>query len=97
MQAHTYHKGDVNALATDPSHKRMFSAGSDGQVIVVSIICFLVDILDVMKFYPVVISKNSFFSGQQILFQGLFDQSIDHCTLLNHYESLCQSLPFALS
>ncbi|XP_074588267.1 WD repeat-containing protein PCN-like [Curcuma longa] len=33
MQAHTYHKGDVNALATIPSQNRVFSAGSDGQVI----------------------------------------------------------------
>ncbi|CAN4122544.1 unnamed protein product [Withania somnifera] len=27
------HKGDVNALAASPSHTRVFSAGSDGQVI----------------------------------------------------------------
>lgn len=33
LQVHTYHKGDVNALATSPSHSRLFSAGSDGQVI----------------------------------------------------------------
>ncbi|KAK8968322.1 hypothetical protein KSP40_PGU005252 [Platanthera guangdongensis] len=33
LQGHTYHKGDVNTLATSPSHKRLFSAGSDGQVI----------------------------------------------------------------
>ncbi|KAJ6799663.1 U3 small nucleolar RNA-associated protein 4-like protein [Iris pallida] len=33
LQAHTYHKGDVNALATIPSHRRVFSAGSDGKVI----------------------------------------------------------------
>ncbi|KAJ0970112.1 hypothetical protein J5N97_022989 [Dioscorea zingiberensis] len=33
LQAHTYHKGDVNALATIPSHSRVFSTGSDGQVI----------------------------------------------------------------
>lgn len=33
MQAHTYHKGDVNALATIPSQNRVFSAGSDGQVL----------------------------------------------------------------
>ena len=32
LQAHTNHKGDVNALVTVPSHKRVFSAGSDGQV-----------------------------------------------------------------
>ncbi|KAJ4764658.1 U3 small nucleolar RNA-associated protein 4 [Rhynchospora pubera] len=33
VQAHRHHKGDVLALATDPNHKRVFSAGSDGQVI----------------------------------------------------------------
>ncbi|KAL2529513.1 Transducin family protein/WD-40 repeat family protein [Forsythia ovata] len=33
LQAHSYHKGDANALAADPSHNRVFSAGSDGQVI----------------------------------------------------------------
>ncbi|GAB2228268.1 hypothetical protein Droror1_Dr00010098 [Drosera rotundifolia] len=33
LQAHTLHKGHVNALATVPQHKRVFSAGSDGQVI----------------------------------------------------------------
>ncbi|KAG5230785.1 transducin-related family protein [Salix suchowensis] len=33
LQAHTSHKGDVNALAAAPSHTRVFSAGSDGQVI----------------------------------------------------------------
>ncbi|KZV54527.1 transducin-related family protein [Dorcoceras hygrometricum] len=33
LQAHTYHKGDVNALAATPNHNRVFSAGSDGQVI----------------------------------------------------------------
>ncbi|KAJ9560351.1 hypothetical protein OSB04_005511 [Centaurea solstitialis] len=33
LQAHTCHKGDVNALAASPSHTRVFSAGSDGQVI----------------------------------------------------------------
>ncbi|WVZ60465.1 hypothetical protein U9M48_010482 [Paspalum notatum var. saurae] len=33
IQAHSYHKGDVNALATVPSQNRVFSAGSDGQVI----------------------------------------------------------------
>lgn len=32
LQAHTRHKGDVNALATVPSQNRVFSAGSDGQV-----------------------------------------------------------------
>ena len=32
LQAHTSHKGDVNALAAAPSHNRVFSAGSDGQV-----------------------------------------------------------------
>ncbi|XP_009385680.2 WD repeat-containing protein PCN isoform X1 [Musa acuminata AAA Group] len=33
VQALTYHKGDVNALAAVPSQNRVFSAGSDGQVI----------------------------------------------------------------
>ncbi|KAJ1396928.1 WD40/YVTN repeat-like-containing domain superfamily [Sesbania bispinosa] len=33
LQAHSLHKGDVNALAAAPSHERVFSAGSDGQVI----------------------------------------------------------------
>ncbi|XP_052190452.1 WD repeat-containing protein PCN-like [Diospyros lotus] len=33
LQAHSYHKGDVNSLAAVPSHNRVFSAGSDGQVI----------------------------------------------------------------
>ncbi|KAI3806646.1 hypothetical protein L1987_22558 [Smallanthus sonchifolius] len=33
LQAHSCHKGDVNALAASPSHTRVFSAGSDGQVI----------------------------------------------------------------
>ncbi|XP_017241782.1 WD repeat-containing protein PCN [Daucus carota subsp. sativus] len=33
LQAHSRHKGDVNVLAAAPSHNRVFSAGSDGQVI----------------------------------------------------------------
>ncbi|GJM96524.1 hypothetical protein PR202_ga13367 [Eleusine coracana subsp. coracana] len=33
LHAHSRHKGDVNALATMPSQNRVFSAGSDGQVI----------------------------------------------------------------
>ncbi|KAK9271406.1 hypothetical protein L1049_026996 [Liquidambar formosana] len=33
LQAHSFHKGDVNALAAVPGHNRVFSAGSDGQVI----------------------------------------------------------------
>ncbi|CAL9074648.1 unnamed protein product [Musa acuminata var. zebrina] len=33
VQALTYHKGDVNALAAVPSQNRVFSAGSDGQVL----------------------------------------------------------------
>lgn len=33
LQAHSCHKGDVNALAGSPSHTRVFSAGSDGQVL----------------------------------------------------------------
>ncbi|XP_009612217.1 WD repeat-containing protein PCN-like [Nicotiana tomentosiformis] len=34
LQSHSSHKGDVNALAASPSHRRVFSAGSDGQVII---------------------------------------------------------------
>ncbi|CAA2973654.1 U3 small nucleolar RNA-associated 4 homolog [Olea europaea subsp. europaea] len=37
LQAHSCHKGDVNALAASPSHNRVFSAGSDGQVILYKI------------------------------------------------------------
>ncbi|GMH16469.1 hypothetical protein Nepgr_018310 [Nepenthes gracilis] len=33
LQAHSFHKGDVTALAAAPSHNKVFSAGSDGQVI----------------------------------------------------------------
>ncbi|GAB4836763.1 hypothetical protein Ancab_001675 [Ancistrocladus abbreviatus] len=33
LQAHSFHKGDVTSLAAVPSHNRVFSAGSDGQVI----------------------------------------------------------------
>ncbi|KAI4316603.1 hypothetical protein L6164_024569 [Bauhinia variegata] len=33
LQAHSLHKGEVNALAAAPSHNWVFSAGSDGQVI----------------------------------------------------------------
>ncbi|OMO69103.1 hypothetical protein COLO4_29256 [Corchorus olitorius] len=33
LQSHSHHKGDVNALAAAPSQNRVFSAGSDGQVI----------------------------------------------------------------
>ncbi|CAM8912436.1 unnamed protein product [Rhodiola kirilowii] len=33
LQAHSVHKGDVHALAAVPSHNRVFSAGSDGQVV----------------------------------------------------------------
>ena len=32
LQAHSNHKGDVNALAAAPTHNIVFSAGSDGQV-----------------------------------------------------------------
>uniref|UniRef100_A0A1J3HD33 Cirhin n=1 Tax=Noccaea caerulescens TaxID=107243 RepID=A0A1J3HD33_NOCCA len=33
LESHSNHKGDVNTLAAAPSHNRVFSAGSDGQVI----------------------------------------------------------------
>ncbi|CAN8244684.1 unnamed protein product [Cochlearia groenlandica] len=33
LEAHSNHKGDVNALAAAPSHNRVFSSGADGQVI----------------------------------------------------------------
>ncbi|OIT29293.1 PREDICTED: U3 small nucleolar RNA-associated protein 4 homolog [Nicotiana attenuata] len=33
VNAVSNHKGDVNSLAASPSHRRVFSAGSDGQVI----------------------------------------------------------------
>ncbi|KAK4722657.1 hypothetical protein R3W88_012890 [Solanum pinnatisectum] len=33
VNALSNHKGDVNALAASPSHTRVFSAGSDGQVV----------------------------------------------------------------
>ena len=39
LQAYSFHKGDVNALAAAPGHSRVFSAGSDGQVR--DVICFL--------------------------------------------------------
>lgn len=32
LHAHSHHKGDVNALVASPSHNKVFSAGSDGQV-----------------------------------------------------------------
>ncbi|XP_028752000.1 WD repeat-containing protein PCN-like [Neltuma alba] len=33
LQTHSLHKGDVNALAASPTHNRVFSAGSDGKII----------------------------------------------------------------
>ncbi|KAI3849570.1 hypothetical protein MKW92_028189 [Papaver armeniacum] len=39
LQAHSCHKGDVNALASSPSHNEVFSAGSDGQVIQYKLSC----------------------------------------------------------
>ncbi|KAF3322914.1 cirhin-like protein [Carex littledalei] len=33
LESQRHHKGDVLALATAPNHRRVFSAGSDGQVI----------------------------------------------------------------
>lgn len=32
LQTHSLHKGDAYALAAAPSHNRIFSSGSDGQV-----------------------------------------------------------------
>ncbi|MBA0738424.1 hypothetical protein Gogos_011778, partial [Gossypium gossypioides] len=42
LQAHSNHKGDVNALAAAPSQNRVFSAGSDGQVWIWPGLCALV-------------------------------------------------------
>ncbi|GAA0151247.1 hypothetical protein LIER_10006 [Lithospermum erythrorhizon] len=33
LNVHSYHRGDVSALAASTSHNRVFAAGSDGQVI----------------------------------------------------------------
>lgn len=33
LQGHSFHKGDVNALVASPNHTKVFSAGSDGQVL----------------------------------------------------------------
>ncbi|XP_076946163.1 WD repeat-containing protein PCN-like [Bidens hawaiensis] len=49
LQAHSCHKGDVNALAASPNHRRVFSAGSDGQVILYK--------LSVDKSSPVMMKK----------------------------------------
>ncbi|KAL3514428.1 hypothetical protein ACH5RR_027145 [Cinchona calisaya] len=49
LQAHSYHKGDVNALAAAPSHNRVFSAGSDGQVILYKLSSEVVGSGEVMK------------------------------------------------
>ncbi|CAN1190353.1 WD repeat-containing protein PCN [Linum perenne] len=46
LQAHSYHKGDVNALAAAPSHNRVFSAGSDGQVILYKLSSEVLDSCD---------------------------------------------------
>lgn len=43
LQARSYHKGDVNALAADPSHNRVFSPGSDGQVHISTFWMWLID------------------------------------------------------
>lgn len=37
LESHSNHKGDVNSLAAAPSHNRVFSAGSDGQVNYISV------------------------------------------------------------
>ncbi|CAI9115873.1 OLC1v1016884C2 [Oldenlandia corymbosa var. corymbosa] len=49
LQTHTYHKGDVNALAAAPSHNRVFSAGSDGQVILYKLSTEVVESGELMK------------------------------------------------
>ncbi|XP_020548323.1 U3 small nucleolar RNA-associated protein 4 isoform X2 [Sesamum indicum] len=56
LQAHSYHKGDVNALSAAPSHNRVFSAGSDGQVILYKLSSESVGSRD-RKFVPEVIKK----------------------------------------
>ncbi|KAL3840498.1 hypothetical protein ACJIZ3_025089 [Penstemon smallii] len=56
LQAHSCHKGDVNALAAAPSHNRVFSAGSDGQVILYKLSCDAVS-SSTEKFVPEAIKK----------------------------------------
>ncbi|KAK6130813.1 hypothetical protein DH2020_035454 [Rehmannia glutinosa] len=56
LQAHSYHKGDVNALAAAPSHSRVFSAGSDGQVILYKLSSEAVGSSD-RKFVPDAVKK----------------------------------------
>ncbi|KAK6116037.1 hypothetical protein DH2020_008306 [Rehmannia glutinosa] len=56
LQAHSYHKGDVNALAAAPSHNRVFSAGSDGQVILYKLSSEAVGSSD-RKFVPDAVKK----------------------------------------
>ncbi|KAL0366286.1 UNVERIFIED_CONTAM: WD repeat-containing protein PCN [Sesamum radiatum] len=56
LQAHSYHKGDVNALSAAPSHNRVFSAGSDGQVILYKLSSESVGSSD-RKFVPEAIKK----------------------------------------
>ncbi|KAL6527335.1 hypothetical protein OROGR_016425 [Orobanche gracilis] len=56
LQAHSYHKGDVNALVAAPSHNRVFSAGSDGQVILYELSSEAVGSSDI-KFVPDAIKK----------------------------------------
>ncbi|KAK4481557.1 hypothetical protein RD792_012459 [Penstemon davidsonii] len=56
LQAHSCHKGDVNALAAAPSHNRVFSAGSDGQVILYKLSCDAVS-SSTEKFVPDAIKK----------------------------------------
>lgn len=50
LQAHSCHKGDVNALAASPSHTRVFSAGSDGQVCP-KILYLVVFMMELMIFF----------------------------------------------
>ncbi|RAL47229.1 hypothetical protein DM860_013194 [Cuscuta australis] len=63
MQVHSYHKGDVNALAVSPSHNRVFSAGSDGQVILYKLSTDGIE-SDEVSISPVVM-KNWVYVGYQ--------------------------------
>ncbi|XP_057776544.1 WD repeat-containing protein PCN-like [Salvia miltiorrhiza] len=53
LHAHSNHKGDVNALTAAPSHNRVFSAGSDGQIVLYKLSTEAVDSGD-EKFVPAI-------------------------------------------